>query len=346
VGGSLRIAALATIACGTVAGSMTASSATCCRWRHADRGFLPATYVISLAIDPARPRTMYAGTIWRGIAKSADGGAHWRPAGPFPLLADGKVPRPPDVMSLAVDPSRPGRVYAGTNFGGVLRSIDGGKTWRTANRGLPAAPYFPGARVFLPIVSLLVDPVAPRTVYAALAGTGVFVSRDGGGRWRRFAPGLTEPRVESLALAGRTLYAATAAGVYASDGGAWRPAGLREQWLEAVEVDRKRPLTIYAGSLKGGVFTSRDGGRSWRRSNRGLGNLYVRTLLADPRRAGRIYAGTYGGVFASSNSGRTWFALNDGLANRLVQALALGPGSTRRLFAGTLGAAVFAIDAP
>jgi hypothetical protein len=345
MGGSLRIAALATIACGAVAGSVTASSTNCCRWRHADRGFLPATYVISLAIDPARPRTMYAGTIWRGIARSDDGGAHWRPAGPFPLLADGAVPRPADVMSLAVDPSRRGLVYAGTNFGGVLKSLDGGTTWRTANRGLTAAPWFQ-ARVYLPIVSLLVDPRAPRTLYAAMSGTGVFVSRDDGAHWGRFAPGLTEPRVESLALAGRMLYAATADGVYASSGGRWRFAGLRHHWLEAVEVDPARPHTVYAGSLKGGVFTSRDGGRSWKKANDGLGNLYVRTLLADRHRPGRVYAGTYGGVFVSSDSGQTWSALNAGLQNRLVAALVIAHGSTRSLYAGTLGSAVFTIDAP
>ena len=344
--GNVRVAAYAVAAaCAAVAGAVATSSAAGGRWRHADRGFLPATYVISLAVDPAHPETMYAGTIWRGIATSGDGGAHWRPAGPFPLLADGAVPRPPDVMSLAIDPSRPGLVYAGTNFGGVLKSEDAGATWRTANRGLTAAPYFQ-ARVFLPIVSLLVDSHAPKTLYAAMSGTGVFVSRDDGAHWRRFAPGLEEPRVESLALAGRTLYAATAGGLYASGGGAWRPAGLQDHWLEAVEVDPRRPRTIYAGSLHGGVFTSRDGGRSWRRANDGLGNLYVRTLLADPRRPGRVYAGTYGGVFASSDFGRTWSALNDGLQNRLVQALAIGPGSARSLYAGTLGSGVFAIDAP
>src|SRR5205807_8548125 len=117
----------------------------------------PATYVISLAIDSARPQRMYAGTIWRGIAKTVDGGAHWRPAGPFPLLAGGAVPRPPDVMSLAVDPSDPGTVYAGTNFGGVLKSVDGGRSWRTANAGL-TVPSYAANHVYFPVLALVVDP--------------------------------------------------------------------------------------------------------------------------------------------------------------------------------------------
>jgi photosystem II stability/assembly factor-like uncharacterized protein len=304
------------------------------------RGLLPATYVISLAVAPDRPATMYAGTIWRGIAKSVDAGGSWRPSGPFPLLAGGAVPRPPDVMSLALDPSGPGVVYAGTNFGGVLRSDDGGASWRTANRGLSPLPYFQ-ARVFNPVVALLARPGA---LYAALSGTGVFVSRDGGEHWRRFAPALSEPRVESLALAGKTLFAATADGVFRSDGGPWTRAGLRGQWVEAIAVDGRSPRTIYAGALHDGVFASRDGGLTWEAASSRLGNLYVRALVADPRRPGRVYAATYGGVFVSSDAARTWAALNDGLRHRLVQALALGAGSTPTLYAGTLGGGVYAID--
>jgi len=303
------------------------------------RGLLPATYVISLAVAPGRPAAMYAGTIWRGIAKSVDGGASWRPSGPFPLLAGGAVPRPPDVMSLALDPAEPGTVYAGTNFGGVLKSVDGGASWRTANRGLAAIPYFRG-RVFDPVVALLARPSA---LYAALSGMGVFVSRDGGARWERFAPGLPEPRVESLALADGTLYAATADGVFRSSGGPWTRAGLRGHWLETVAVDA-RNRTVYAGALHEGVFASRDRGRSWSPANTGLGNLYVRALLADPRRPGRVYAATYGGVFSSTDAGRTWTALNSGLGHRLVQALALGAGPKPSLFAGTLGGGVYAVE--
>ena len=286
---------------------------------------------------------MYAGTIRHSIAKSIDGGASWRPVGPLPLLADGAVPRPADVMSLAVDLAEPSTVYAGTNFGGVLKSVDGGGSWKLANRGLTPTPFF-RARVYNPVVTLLVDVRAPKTIYAAVAGTGVFISRDGAARWRLFAPGLPEPRVESLAVAGTTLYAATSGGAFKSSGSGWRDAGLRGRWLEAIAVDRAG--AIYAGALHGGVFASRDGGRSWRRAIAGLGNLYVRALLADPRRAGRIYAGTYGGVFASSDAAATWSALNDGLGNRLVQALALRLGRSPSLYAGTLGSGVYALARP
>jgi photosystem II stability/assembly factor-like uncharacterized protein len=337
------VAAACTVASCAVASGSGAGAVAPARWRHIDRGLLPATYVISLAVSASDPATMYAGTIRHSIAKSIDGGGSWRPTGQLPLLADGAVPRPTDVMSLAVDPADPGTVYAGTNFGGVLKSVDGGDSWKLANRGLRPTPFF-RARVYNPVVSLLLDVRAPKTIYAAVAGTGVFVSHDGAAHWRLFAPGLPEPRVESLARAGATLYAATAGGVFMSSRSGWRAAGLRGRWLEAIAVDTAG--TVYAGALEEGVFASRDRGRTWRRAITGLGNLYVRTLLADPRRAGRIYAGTYGGVFASSDSAATWSALNDGLGNRLVQALALRLGRSPSLYAGTLGSGVYVLARP
>jgi photosystem II stability/assembly factor-like uncharacterized protein len=180
-----------------------------------------------------------------------------------------------------------------------------------------------------------------------MAGVGVFVSKNGGARWRVLAPGLAEPRVESLALAQgtpRILWAATAGGIFKNVGGdRWRRAGMEGRWFEAIALDAA-PGTVYAGMLHGGVYVSADGGEHWRAANRGLGNRYVRTLLADPRHPGRIYAGTYGGVFASTDAGRRWSELNQGLDNPLVQALALGPSRSPRLYAGTLGSGVFAVD--
>src|SRR5207253_6460525 len=129
------------------------------------------------------------------------------------------------------------------------------------------------------------------------------------------------------------VYAATADGVFRSSGGAWQRDGLPGRWLEAVAVDARNPSTIYAGALHEGVFASRDGGRTWQPASTGLGNLYVRTVVTDPRRPGHVYAATYGGVFSSADAGRTWSALNNGLRHRLGQALAPGAGPTATLFA-------------
>ncbi len=74
----------------------------------------------ALAIDPATPATLYAGTEDSGVFKSSDGGATWRAvnAGLTSLI----------VRALAIDPATPATVYAAT-YGGVfaIRQEEGGE---------------------------------------------------------------------------------------------------------------------------------------------------------------------------------------------------------------------------
>ena len=68
--------------------------------------------IIALAIDPATPTTLYAGTDFGGVFKSTDGGENWSAANTG--LTSG------DVNALAIDPETPTTLYAGTDFGGVF----------------------------------------------------------------------------------------------------------------------------------------------------------------------------------------------------------------------------------
>jgi hypothetical protein len=67
--------------------------------------------VLSLAIDPLTPSTLYAGT-YGGVYQSTDGGGSWR------AYNTGLSVR--WVTSLAFDPSTPANLYAGTYGGGVF----------------------------------------------------------------------------------------------------------------------------------------------------------------------------------------------------------------------------------
>ena len=62
-------------------------------------------YVYALAIDPATPSTLYAGTDG-GVFKSTNGGAAWS--------AFNTGLTNPYVHALAIDPATPGTLYAGT----------------------------------------------------------------------------------------------------------------------------------------------------------------------------------------------------------------------------------------
>ena len=68
--------------------------------------------IYDLAIDPATPGTLYAGTTGGGVFKSTNGGAAWSE------LNNGLTNTA--VQALAIDPATPGTLYAGTGGGGVF----------------------------------------------------------------------------------------------------------------------------------------------------------------------------------------------------------------------------------
>ena len=83
--------------------------------------------IYALAIDPAAPATLYAGTDSNGVYKSVNGGASW--------TAVNAGLTNTTVLALAINPSAPATLYAGT-FGGVFKSTDGGGSWTAASTGL------------------------------------------------------------------------------------------------------------------------------------------------------------------------------------------------------------------
>jgi photosystem II stability/assembly factor-like uncharacterized protein len=199
------------------------------------------------------------------------------------------------------------------------------------------------------ILSLAVDPLTPRIVYAGSNG-GVFRSRDGGTSWAPVNAGLTNPVVSALAVhpfGTAIVYAGTnGGGVFRSlDGGeSWAPAntGLVNGVITALAINPVAPTTLYAGATGQGVFKSVNGGESWAPINVGLVNFNITTLAVSPVNPNVVYAGTTGsGVFRSFNAGSSWAAASSGLVNTLVSALAVNPATPAILYAGTIGGGVF-----
>jgi photosystem II stability/assembly factor-like uncharacterized protein len=248
-----------------------------------------------VATDPKTPSTLYVGAL-DGMFKSNDGGRTWRPASNG-LEVDSE---PAEVSELAVAPSRPSTLYAGTHGFGVFVSTDGARTWRSATSGL--------GRVFVrPIV---VDPKRSETVYAVgyAGGTGrLYKSTNSGRRWRPLQKGLDGLGIGTLAIDPRsadTLYAGVwrlkgpGGIVKSTDGGeSWRiasaglPRGRRA--LEALEFDPVRPATLYA-LVNGAVYRTTNGGARWRRFGEGLPALDFRALELGSN-GSVLYAATYRG---------------------------------------------------
>jgi photosystem II stability/assembly factor-like uncharacterized protein len=267
---------------------------------------------------------IYAGTLGMGVLKSTDGGDSWQ--------ASNAGITNVSVQSLAIDPSSPMVVYAGTTDG-VFKSIDAGATWRLA--GLQGAE----------IRALAIDPDNPATVYAGTS-FGVFKSTNSGAVWAGASTGITMRDIRVLAIDRQTpltLYVGSGGGA-AGGGGAvfktvnggesWANTGLATPEVRALAVDPEHPRRVYVGSLSSNVFTSADGGDSWTAVDTGLRMGAVLSLSASAHRPRTVYAGTNGGVLKSDDRGASWEVKNTRLTNTFAFALAIDRTTPTTLYAG------------
>jgi photosystem II stability/assembly factor-like uncharacterized protein len=316
-----------------------------------------------VAVSHAAPAAIYAGTEGGGIFKSNDGGASWRLTSLRNRI----------VHSIAIDPSDPSVIYAGTVFG-LFRSGDGGDNWTSLS-----APTFANTAV----QSVVVDPTSGATIYAG-TDDGVLKSIDGGAAWSPMNTGLLSLRIRTLEIDSSqpaTVYAGTEDGLFKSvNGGAsWSDAGLGPgtvldlavspvnsdrvyvaaggllwsanaglTWnstsvssCETVVVDSTDPNVVYAGG-SGGVFRSTDAGVSWVQVTSGLTDVKVQSLAVDPNGQGVVYVGSFNaGVLKTSSGGGNWSESNHGLTAADIFAVAVDPSDPRTIYCGVFNRGVY-----
>ena len=135
----------------------------------------PAFEHVHALVFDAAGRTLWLGA-HTGLYRSEDNGRTWAKA-PLPVHEHG-----PDVMTIASHPREGGVLYVGTHEAGVLKTVDGGTSWKAANRGLAG----------LDVHGLAVDPNAPDKVHAAVRekGSGIYRTTTGAeGGWVRVDDG-------------------------------------------------------------------------------------------------------------------------------------------------------------
>ena len=206
-----------------------------------------------IAFDPVATGTMYAGTSAGlfssgSIFKSTDGGESFSPSSnglPTPGFPDPRI----SIVSIAVDPVTPSRIYAGVSPVGVFMSIDAGGNWSAVNTGLSDVR----------VRAVALDRAVPTTLYAA-TDSGVFKTLDGGAHWAIANSGIAGGPVNSIVVdpGGTDLVYAVhqTTGVYRSrnSGATWSPisAGLMDLLPITLSID---PIThtVYAAT-RNGVF--------------------------------------------------------------------------------------------
>jgi photosystem II stability/assembly factor-like uncharacterized protein len=101
-------------------------------------------------------------------------------------------------------------------------------------------------------------------------------------------------------------------------------------------------LTLCVGTIGSGAWTSPDGGESWRRVGRGLGNeSRVYGLAHHPTEPRILFAGADDGLYRSDDGGQSFAHLDSPMNKMDVWKIAFDPSDPQTMFAGTRPAALF-----
>ncbi len=290
-------------------------------WRSLDAGATwtqmrtaeEAPVVSAIVVAPSDPDVIYVG-VSQGCGKggklpgyvTTNGGESWRTIGQ-------------NIGGLIVDPLDAKNVYA-VDCTGVRRSTDAGTAWETlATAAVP--DYTP--------TLIAMAPNSPKTIYVAYANESGLIkvrrTTNGGTAWQEATP--TGEITGALALtvaptSGDTAFLTTTVGSFETkDGGAkWtlvdgdgleattpnRPPANSPQGFQltsTILIDPSQPSILWLGTGAGktagiGIFRSRDGGATWKRTGSGLENRFVRDLaLTIARTTSTLYVATDDGIW-------------------------------------------------
>lgn len=272
----------------------------------------------AFAQSPDEPGTLYAGTT-QGLWISRDGGVTWQLATAKDLV----------VNSIGVLPG--GIVVLGCEGIGVLRSVDGGRSFSASNDGF--SERFVSRIVFDPDLDRLIV-----GIWGDRSHGGVFWAKSPPESWKKLGPGLEGREVISLAALGDRIMAGTDDGVFlfeASSQG-WTRLPTR---LGGVDVHPRvtdlalLPKSAILAATSRGLLQSPDGGATWRRASLGLAGKAT-SLAVSPRNPQVILAATPLGFFRSLNGGEGWEPTSRGLEAE-PHSLAFLPTDDRVAFAAT-----------
>jgi photosystem II stability/assembly factor-like uncharacterized protein len=214
-----------------------------------------------------------------------------------PLALPSKQYRTVRTEPIAFDHFDRHRLYFGTNV--VFATDDGGQRWQSISPDLtrrdPGVPPVLGAfenddpqkGAHRGVVYALAPSYAHRgTIWAGTDDGLVWITRDGGARWKNVTPPALTPwskiaQIDASRFDDDTAFVA----------------------VNRFRLDDLRPY----------VYVTHDGGRTWKLSVSGLPDQPVNAVRQDPVVRTLLYAATENGVYVSFDGGASWQSLQNDL---------------------------------
>jgi len=282
------------------------------------------------------------------IYKTSDGGAQWDPvmlsSTPGGYISDNfsgswmELSFDPgwggSPIDLGVAPGNPEVCFAGDNGRGY-KTTNGGLTWEQIySTNMPDGSFASNGLDVTTCYGVHFDPFDKEHFFISYTDMGLFHTLNGGNSWFHSITGVQrewQNTCYDLCFDPET------------KGLCW------SAWANAHDLPRSK---MFGGSgfdhFKGGVAVSEDGGKNWKKANKGLPeNSICTNILLDPSSpAGNrtLYVSVFDqGVFKSTDGGKNWQPASEGLGENRF-AWHLDQNSNGRLFVlcsrGTKGSRV------
>jgi photosystem II stability/assembly factor-like uncharacterized protein len=264
------------------------------------------------------PRIIYVGTAGGGIWKSTNGGITF-----FPIFEKYTM----SIGCITVNQNNPDEIWVGTgeinvrnsvSVGtGLYRSKDGGKSWEHL-----------GFKDSERIAEVVLHPKDPKVAYVCVLGNlwnksnerGVYKTRDGGKSWEKILYVDENTGCGDLAIDPQepdVIYA-----------GMWQV--------------RRMPYFFISGGPGSGFFKSTDGGKTWKKINKGLPDGDLGRIVFDvaSSRPGTIYgifeAKKETALYRSDDMGESWQRVNSFIGTKArpfyLSEIKVDPKDHRRLY--------------
>lgn len=288
----------------------------------------------SIGVGPNHPEVCFTGN-FGGTVKTGDGGKTWEQVYSRHISDDYWTTRGLDVTtsySVVIDPFDPDHVFVPTTDIGLVESIDGGKSWRSATKDNGVPRNWVNTCYWMAY-----DPEIKGRAWAVMSNTHDL------------------PRPKMFRRAGVANYKGGVL-ITEDNGKTWTPVSgdIGEAGMTHILLDVKSPVdarVLYACAFGKGVYKSVDGGKTWQQKNRGIeGNEPFAWQITERKSDGALFLvvsrrsddGSIGNekdgaVYRSTDGAETWIKMTLPVGTNAPTTLTPGAGASNRIVLSAWG---------